>query len=62
MKALYFECFSGISGDMTVAALLDLGADKTVLEQGLKSLGVEGFGIQVQRCSNRAFRPPILMC
>lgn len=62
MKALYFECFSGISGDMTVAALLDLGADKTVLEQGLKSLGVEGFGIQVQKVLKSAFRPPILMC
>ena len=34
-KTLYLECYSGISGDMTVGALLDLGADKAVLDRVL---------------------------
>ena len=37
-RMFYFECLSGISGDMTVAALLDLGADRAALERMLKSL------------------------
>jgi uncharacterized protein (DUF111 family) len=38
MKTLYFDCFSGISGDMTIGALLDLGADIHLLEKDLKKL------------------------
>lgn len=48
-KKLYLECTSGISGDMTVAALLDLGADQEKLERTLKSLPVKGFGIKISR-------------
>lgn len=48
-KTLYLECYSGISGDMTVAALLDLGADREVLLKGLKSLKVEGYSIKIGR-------------
>lgn len=38
---LYFECNSGISGDMSVGALLDLGADKDVLEKALASMKLD---------------------
>lgn len=46
---LYLECASGISGDMTVAALLDLGADQSVLEHVLNSLPIDGFTVKVSR-------------
>jgi uncharacterized protein (TIGR00299 family) protein len=39
MKICYFDAFSGISGDMTVGALVDAGADATALTQMLASLG-----------------------
>ena len=48
-KTLYLECYSGISGDMTVAALLDLGADRLVLDRVLKSLKVSGFETKISR-------------
>ena len=48
-NTLYLECLSGISGDMMVAALLDLGADEKCLREGLESLPVEGFRIEISR-------------
>ena len=48
-KSLYLECGSGISGDMTVAALLDLGADQEVLEKALASLQLPGYKTAVTR-------------
>ena len=48
-NTLYLECYSGISGDMTVGALLDLGASQKVLEKHLRSLPVGGFEIKITR-------------
>ena len=47
--ALYLECYSGISGDMVTAALLDLGADEAVLRKALASLPLDGFRIDIRR-------------
>ncbi|WP_285823600.1 nickel pincer cofactor biosynthesis protein LarC [Schaedlerella arabinosiphila] len=48
-NTLYLECSSGISGDMAVAALLDLGADQEVLKKAVASLPVEGCSIEISR-------------
>lgn len=47
--SLYLECYSGISGDMVTAALLDLGADEVVLRKALASLPLDGFSININR-------------
>lgn len=48
-KKLYFECYSGISGDMVVASLLDLGADEKLLKNTLESLPLTGFKIEIKK-------------
>src|SRR6516225_6237346 len=40
MRVAHFDCFSGISGDMTVAALIDAGVDADAIRQGIASLGL----------------------
>lgn len=49
MKSLYLECNAGISGDMLVAALLDLGADKEALAAALDSIKAKGFTYNISR-------------
>ena len=46
---LYFECSSGISGDMAVASMIDLGIDQNRLLHTLNSVPVEGFEIKISR-------------
>ncbi|MDR0348387.1 MAG: nickel pincer cofactor biosynthesis protein LarC [Tannerella sp.] len=51
MKTLYFNCFSGISGDMTLSALLDLGIDTELLTGELKKLNITGWELKVSEAS-----------
>jgi hypothetical protein len=50
-KILFVEPFSGISGDMLLGALLDLGIDLAGVEQKLRSLSLKGYSISVTRCA-----------
>jgi len=49
MACLYIDCFSGISGDMMVAGLLDLGLDLETLKIFLSQIPVEGYEISSKR-------------
>lgn len=49
MSTLYLEPFSGLSGDMLNALLLDLGADRKLLEEALKTLSLDGYHLHVDR-------------
>ena len=46
---LYFEMYSGISGDMIIGALLDLGASRQKLIDAIESLGLEGYKLRFNR-------------
>ena len=48
MKIAYFDCFAGISGDMTVGALIAAGASVETLREGLSRLPVSGYEMQVE--------------
>lgn len=49
MKTLYLDIFSGISGDMFIGALLDLGVDAKRFERELEKLGLDGYHVHVTR-------------
>lgn len=54
-SVLHFDCFSGISGDMTLAALLDLGVPESLIQQSLKSLDLPGT-LQIERVIKKGIR------
>src|SRR3954471_12953242 len=49
MKTLYLDIFSGISGDMLIGALIDLGVDFHRLESELGKLGLNDFHLHMRR-------------
>ncbi|MDO5717148.1 MAG: DUF111 family protein, partial [Tissierellia bacterium] len=49
MKTLYIDSVSGISGNMMIGALLDLGADREAFERELKKLAVDGYELLYER-------------
>ncbi|RLC80328.1 MAG: TIGR00299 family protein, partial [Chloroflexi bacterium] len=53
MKIAYFDCFSGISGNMVLGALLDLGLELGALKEALAGLEVSGYEIEARKVLKR---------
>ncbi len=49
----YFDCFAGIAGDMTIAALIDLGLEEDYLRTQLSRLDLTGYSLKVWRSTRR---------
>jgi len=55
MRIAHFDCFSGISGDMTLAALIDAGVDAAAILAGINSLGLP-INVEVEKVRKGGFR------
>jgi pyridinium-3,5-bisthiocarboxylic acid mononucleotide nickel chelatase len=55
MRTAYFDCFSGISGDMTIGALIDAGLSFEDLCAQLALLNVRGYELSVEKVKKRGF-------
>lgn len=53
MRTVYFDCFSGISGDMTIGALIDAGADFEVLRNRLATLPLSGYELAIEKVTKQ---------
>jgi len=53
MRILYYDCFAGISGDMNLGAMIDLGVDPDYLKSELQKLNIEGFSLEIQKDMRR---------
>ena len=57
-RTLYFDCFAGISGDMTLGALVNAGADERALIEQVKLLGVSNFEISFEKVDRSGIGAP----
>lgn len=55
-KIAYFDCHCGIAGDMTLAAMIDLGVPAAAIVSGVRSLGIEGLDLVVNEVKKNGFR------
>jgi len=53
MRIAYFDCFSGVSGDMILGALLDAGLDRRELESELGKLKISGYKIKAEKTARK---------
>ena len=60
MQIAYFDCFSGISGDMTLAALIDAGADLSAIQVAIASMDLGDVRLSVSNTTRRGFRGKLL--
>lgn len=56
MKIAYFDCTSGISGDMTLGVLADVGVDLAVIQAGIDSLGLPSCRLVSEEVKRHGFR------
>ena len=56
MRIAYLDCLSGISGDMTLAALVDAGVPLAEVQAGLDSLGIAGLRLETNEVKKKGFR------
>ena len=54
-RVIYFDCFSGISGDMILGALVNLGTDIKKIRDHLKSLNLKGFKLNTRQVKRNGF-------
>ncbi len=53
MRILYYDCFAGISGDMNLGAMIDLGVDANYIKKELEKLNIDGFHLKFEKAIRR---------
>jgi uncharacterized protein (TIGR00299 family) protein len=56
MRIIYFDCFSGVSGDMVLGALLDAGLQLPLLKKELAKISLKGYGLSKRVVTKQGFK------